>query len=412
MFKKLQNKSVFGLIGVQLFAKSTGILREIILANFFGPAQIFSDYLKLMTIGQLVSFFCSESGLTANFMKKFSIMKKRNLSFNRIRSQSKRLSFAVALIVFIFQMGYYFSVIPPNNVFWLVMIVSSIASGLVLHVNIGQIILLSHSNYISYNKSNLYRASIYFFALVPLINLFSILGAELNRLISVFSQYWNTWKTIRQKYNVQDSNSLALSLKDFNIWVFFSNNLLFVWFILFRLFFSFDQSNEIIYFTYAFILASGFDGILLKPFASFVLEKKVNSKLNSRRIIIYLSFLALGIILLSYLIAFEVINWVFGFTGKFSHADVLSIFVYFMFSLLLVFSNGIYNIILQNSFSRRRVTRAVIAKKYLLTSLGVVFFIFIFSKIFDLNMIYVMLNSVLLSLLNFYFIVSAFVKNN
>ena len=42
-------KKAASLVGVQLFSKLIGVIREIILANFFGPIVIFSDYLKLIS---------------------------------------------------------------------------------------------------------------------------------------------------------------------------------------------------------------------------------------------------------------------------------------------------------------------------------------------------------------------------
>lgn len=401
--KILKNKA-FGIIIVQLFSKVAGIFREIILANFFGSSVIFSDYLKLMTFGELVSIFCTEGGLGANLMKKFSLMHRRGNSFRKIKIQSLIILILVFILISLLQLTASIFIIKSTYDFTYVILISSITSAIVFYFNIGQVILISSSNYSNLYKSNFFRSLIYLVFLYPCISLLNVFGAAINRLIAVLSQYFFTWYAVNKKFSKNPNKSIGFSKRDFNIWVFFTNNALFLWFILIRIYFSLTTGVEIIFLSYGFILASSFDGIIIKSFSTYLLERSVNAEFNIKKSLLYLSLFTLIIYLASIFLGEYLIKIVFGFAGKFNDFEIKSIYYYFILLLTLVCTNGVNNLIFQKVFAGRRKVQFKESKKYISISL-LIFSILSFLCILNFsNLTFVILIVVSFSIINLIYI--------
>jgi hypothetical protein len=399
----IKNKA-FGIVLVQLFSKIAGIFREIILANFFGSSVIFSDFLKLMTFGELVSIFCTEGGLGANLMKKFSLMHRRGNSFRKIKIQSVLILFIVFFLVSILQFLAWKFVVKSNYNFTLIILISSLTSAIVFYFNIGQIILISSSNYSNLYKSHFFRSFIYLLFLYPCISFFNIVGAALNRLIAVLSQYFNTWYAVDKKFAGNSYKSIGFSQRDFNLWVFVTNNSLFFWFILIRVYFSFSIGVEIIFLTYGFILASSFDGVIIKSFSTYLLERSVNMKIDIKKSLFLISIFSFLIILISVFVGEYIINFIFGYTGNFNQSEIHYIYLYFILLLILVCTNGINNLVFQKIFAGRRKIQFHESKKYTITSMIAFILISILAFFEITNLTFVTLIVISFSMINLFYI--------
>ncbi len=398
-----KNKA-FGIVLVQLFSKIAGIFREIILANFFGSSVIFSDYLKLMTFGELVSIFCTEGGLGANLMKKFSLMHRRGNSFKKIKIQTILILLVVFLLISILQFFAWIFIVKSTYNFTLIILISALTSAIVFYFNIGQIILIASSNYSNLYKSNFFRSLIYLIFLYPCIYFFNILGAALNRLIAVLSQYFNTWYAVNKKFNGNTSKSLGFSKRDFNLWVFVTNNAIFFWFILMRIYFSFSVGVEIIFLTYGFILASAFDGVIIKSFSTYLLERSLNVNFNIKKSLFYISFFSLFIILISVLLGEFVIKFIFGYASDFDTNEIHFIYLYFILLLILVCTNGINNLVFQKVFAGRRKIQFYESKKYTIISMITFISISMLSFFNISNLTFVALITISFSLINLLYV--------
>lgn len=387
MITKLKGKKAIGIVIVQFFSKVLGILREIIIANFFGGSVLFSDYLKLMSYGHLIAIFYTDSGLSANLMKKFALMNKRKASFLKIRSQSLKLAVVVSIFVGVIQLIAWKFIISSTYNFSYIIILSSLASGMVFYFNIGQIILISKSNYSNLYKSTFFRSAVYVTLLYPLLFFFGILGSELNRLFSVFTQYFNSWKVVNKDINENQGKPIGMSFSDFNLWVFLTNNSIFLWFVLLRVYFSFFDGIEIIYLTYGYVLASSFDSMIIKSFSVYLLERSVNVSFNIKRTVVMVSIVSAIVILFSILFGSFAINIIFGL-GKFSQDQLLNIFYYFIVLLVLVSTNGICNLVFQKVFSGRRKIQFYHSKRYMIISLITLMIVTIFIVVFQVNHFY------------------------
>ena len=384
LVKKIIKNKAIGIVLIQVFSKITGIFREIILANFFGSSILFSDYLKLMTYGELIAIFCTEGGLGANLMKKFSLMHKRGVSFLKIKKQAIKLSFFIFFIVAVLQFFAWKVIINSTYNFTFVILISSVASAIVFYFNIGQIILLSSSNYSNLYKSNFFRSLVYLVLLYPLLFLFNVLGAALNRFFSVSSQYFNTWFVVNKKHLDGQEKLIGFSKRDFNIWVFLTNNSIFVWYVLLRVYFSLSEGVEIIFLTYGFIFALSFDGIIIKSFSTYLLERRVNVQMDIKKSVFFVALIAILVFILAVIFGKFVIELMFGFGKNFTEVELQSIYYYFILLLVLVSTNGLCNLVFQKVFSSRRKIQFYQSKRYILISL-IVFSIISIISIFNFS---------------------------
>lgn len=397
---KIKTSPVFGVVGIQLFSKLAGIVREIILANFFGPSLLFASYLKLITLGQAVSLFYSEGGLIANLMRKFSVMYKRGMSFSKIRRGAICIGIGIGVAVFILQYLYYVLYMDTEYNFLGLILISAISSSLVFYINIGQIILLSRGNYKNYNRSNFFRALIYIVILYPLISIFNVLGAEINRLVSVFSQYFNTWRVLKERKKVELKEGLSFSYKDFNLWVFLTNNSIFIWYVIFRLYCVTSSNVDIIFFTYGFLLANSIDGLLIKPLANFVLERKLNDSFDLSKVVLFL-FVAFGVsFVIAYFFGNYVLELIFNFTDKYTLLEINRIHYFFLLLLVLVFTNGINNVVFQKIFSKRRKSSLKVSRNYFLISIISIIVVFLLFRFVQFEFEFILGAVVCLSIIN------------
>ncbi|WP_442267256.1 hypothetical protein ACSIGC_06080 [Tenacibaculum sp. ZS6-P6] len=388
----LKNKAL-GLILVQVTSKIFGILREIIMANFFGSSVIFADYLKLMSYSQIISIFYSEGGLSANLMRKFSIINKRDYSFKEIKKQGLYLSFIIFAAVLIIQFLAQKYIIKSDYDFNLIILLCAITSGIVFFFNIGQIVLVSKAEYKYLYRSTFFRSFTYLVLLYPLIFVFNILGAVLDRLFSVLTQYFNTWLIINKiEKNKERKSKLKLSALDFNIWIFLTNNNIFLLYTLFRVLYSFFPGKEIIYLTYGFILSLAFDGVIIKSLSLYILERSVNSTINLINVLKKITMIGLASLLAIIFLARPIIDIVFNLNKKFSEVDVNNIHYYLIVIFILVFFNGLLNLLFQRVFSEKRNTQFFYSKRYvisILTSIIITSFIsFVFTFDFFSNLLY------------------------
>ncbi len=194
-------------------------------------------------------------------------------------------------------------------------------------------------------------------------------------------------------------------MKDFNIWVFLTNNLIFVWYVLLRIYFSFLPGVDIIYLTYGFILASSFDGVVIKSFSTYLLERAVNIKFNIKKTFIFVFLICLIAIVCVLFFGPYLIKLVFGLSEKFSESQLEEIFNYFLVLLLLVCSNGLCNLVFQKVFAGRRLYQFNEAKKYVLVSMFLFVIISFLSFIYSLPFEYLIYLTIGFSIINFFYII-------
>lgn len=404
MFKK-RDSSAYGLVFIQLFSKFAGLIRELLVANFFGTSVVFSDYLKLMTYGGIIGLFCSEGGLSANLMRKFTLMHKKDYSFSKIKRNSIIISFFIFCIVFFVQIFALQLLISTKYNFYYIIIVNSLASALVFYFNVGQIILIAKSKYKNMYKSNFYRSFIYVVILYPLIEFLGVLGLAFNRLISVTSQYFNTWRVVNSEFLKDKPAKIGLSYRDFNLWVFLTNNSIFLWFLIAKIYFSFIDGIDIIFIVYAYQLASSFDGVVIKSFSLYLLERTNNSDFNIKKTIYTVLILSFIGIALSFAFAERIIKLIFSLGSDFTESHYNSIYIYFISLLFLVCFNGITNLVFQKVFSKRREIQFKLSKTYVSISFIASLTVGVLSYInsFRLSFIYFLVG--VLSFINIVFVI-------
>ena len=224
----------------------------------------------------------------------------------------------------------------------------------------------------------------------------------MNRLISVSFQYFNTWYAVKDKHQ-ENHDKISFSIKDFNLWVFFSNNSLFLWYLILRIYFSFIEGDDIIFLTYGFVFASAFDGIIIKSFSTFILERSLNHNINLKKTILKIVVFSVITIIISYFFSENIFHLIFGKYGSFETHKIKQINSYFIVLLILVLSNGINNLVFQKVFAKRRNIQFKYSKIYISTNLFFYFIIVIISFYLDQKLNMVIAFTFFTFVINFYF---------
>ena len=370
-------KDTTKLIAAQFIAKISGLIRELILLNFFGTSAVFADYLRLLSSIDFISFFYKESGLMSNLLGKFSEFHKKKLSFDKIKQHSLIISTILFFITLIIQViaSKYFNITDYN--FWLIILINSLSSFLIFYFNIGQIIIVASSNLKEYNESIIIYSLSYATLLYPLIYLLNISGAAVNRIIAITLQYPKNWHYVNHKFSDYKQSSNGLSLSDFNIWIFLTNNSLYLWFIIIRFTSVLDVSPEIIYITYAFTFASALDGVFLKPLSIYFLERFVNSNQELSEKMRYASLIIAILSALLLTLDISSLDSTFNLISRYS--DYIKYFVPF---ISLTLSNGTLVILNQKVFaSSDKKNSFNQAKIYILISISLILVLFILCQV-------------------------------
>ena len=328
--KELFNKKSFidfsYLFFTNLLKKLFGLLREIILAFFFGSSMIYANFLLIKTVADFFSQITFGNALQANLMPKFSkiFSSKKSVNLNPVFVFTKKSSVKL----------FFLSQIVQIPLIWffdfeykLLFIFISIILGLLVSLNFFNSVFLTilqakgeFKKYSIATTINVLVSTILLYPFTLIFNLFAVVFSRLIGILTLLYKYINPLL----KYNNQ-GYSAKISLQDFNIYILILGNFANIIIILGRFFSGIDGGNTITFYTYSVVIFNAFLTAIIMNINTLVLRFISIQKGIMLTIFSSVISLLIGLILLfvfnSY--SLEIISTVFEY-GRFSSIDTIN----------------------------------------------------------------------------------------
>jgi len=238
-----------------ILQKFFGLVREPVIAFFFGSSLLYANYLLLRTVADFFSQFTVGNALKANLLPKFTKVFKKNkeMSYGKILSFSKR----TMLLLFVLSQIVQFVIIYTLNSEYTVLLifVSVLLSVSICFSFLNTIyltIMQAEGKFFSYSVATTLNAFLVAVFVYPLILFFNIFGLVISRLIGILSITYTYVIPMNKK---KSGFEVPISRKDLNIPTLILGNFANIIILSARLVSGSDGGVSITYFTYSvFIL--------------------------------------------------------------------------------------------------------------------------------------------------------------
>ncbi len=317
-------KNFLSLFSSNIIQKLFGLVREPIIAFFFGTSLIYSSYLLIKTAADFLSQLTMGESIKASMLPKFTKIynQYRIVSLKEVGSFSKRVMLYLFIISQIIQA---ILILYLDTEYTIILFCLSVLLSIILCYNFFNTIFLtimqSQGRFYRYSLISLLNPFIGIVFIYPLTFLWSIIGLALSRLIGIISL---TFAYIIPMQKSNDGYMISLTKKDFNIPVLFLGNFANITIIFTRFISGIDGSNNIAYFTYSvFILNTLLTAVINN--LNTLLLKRLSIEKNIRFILYTFSIvLTLGVLLIIFInfYAEDLISILFQ-RGAFKESDTL-----------------------------------------------------------------------------------------
>lgn len=200
MLKKLTNNSFINNVGFIFFTtigeKFFGLLRELLIAYYFGASVEYAQYLFLSIVIDLMMVAGGENVMQVNLVPRFTRIIKNYGYLNK--TQIKITAFKVggylallSLVVINAKVGIT-AVFTSQNI--VLSILLSLTLGSYFFNSIGLITQIADGNYKNYAKASIVFSFFSALLIIPFAYFFGIVGLALSRLVSISLQYFWLWK--------------------------------------------------------------------------------------------------------------------------------------------------------------------------------------------------------------------------
>ena len=330
--ERMLNKSILDFIVMflsNITKKVFGFVRELIFASIFGSSIIFSNFLLLKSVSDLLYQLTQGSALQANLLPKFSKL----YSINKEMSLSEVLNFSKGFIwkLFIVSQIVHLAIIwyiDPDNL--LLFILLSILLGIVVSFTFFSSIFLT----IMQGKGEFQRSAISTtvdmlvstFVLYPLSIFFSVLGIVISRLIGLFTFMYIYIKPMIKE--VKGPN-ISLEIKDFSISIMILGNFANIIMIFSRFVAGSDGGNNISFYYYSVVLLNILLTSVILNFNTLVL-RRLSIKKDVKLIFysVFFSFLlGIGLVYVVESFGLDIIRIIFE-RGEFTSNDSNMTYLY------------------------------------------------------------------------------------
>ena len=313
-----------------IFMKGFGFIREIILAYVFGTSLLYSFYILLRTLADILSQFTFGSALQANILPKLSkhFEMYDSVSYYNLFNFTKKSIFYIYAISQLIQLIIIFNLETEYK--YQLVLISLFLSFLVVCNFFNSIFLTvlqaegKFKDYSIANTLNLFLATLF---LYPAALIFNVIGVVISRVIGVL---FLTKKYILPILKRNPSNEVDINIKDFSLSVVLLGNL--PNFILLSSGFiaGTDGDNNIAYFNYAVVLLNVLLTAIIANINTLMLRKLSITK--EIKWLYYSLFIALGCGITLYIFANQfsvpLIDMLYH-RGAFTYSDVLQTASYF-----------------------------------------------------------------------------------
>jgi len=306
-----------------ILQKVFGLVREPVVAFFFGSNLLYANYLLLRTIADLFSQFTVGNALKANLLPKFTkvFQKYKKVYFSNVLSFSKRtiiLLFVLSQIIQFIIIWY----LDSDYTFELLIISLMLSISICLNFlnTIYLTIMQAQAKFFSYSIATTLNSFLVAVFIYPLTLLYSVFGLVLSRLIGILTltiSYVIPMNKNKVGYNVM------ISKNDLNIPTLILGNFANIIIISSRLVSGSDGGISITYYTYAVFILNALLTAIIGNISTLLL-RKFSIKKNSRFMLYSLVtsiFVGIGLVVCLEFFGFELIKFIY-MRGEFNFEDV------------------------------------------------------------------------------------------
>ena len=306
-----------------ILQKVFGLVREPIVAFFFGSSLLYANYLLLRTIADFFSQFTVGNALKANLLPKFTKVyeKYKDVSFGKVLSFSKR----TMLLLFVLSQIVQFAIIwYLDSDYTLLLVIISVLLSISICFNFLNTIYLTimqaEAKFFSYSIATTLNSFLVAVFIYPLTFFFNVFGLVISRLIGILSL---TVVYVVPMNKKKDGFDVPVSSRDLNISTLILGNFANIIIISSRLVSGSDGGVSITYYTYSvFILNALLTAVVGN--VSTLLLRKVSIKKNSMFMLYSLLisvFVGLGLVIGLEFYGYELIKLIY-MRGEFNLSDV------------------------------------------------------------------------------------------
>ena len=391
-------KDFFYMFTSNIVKKLIGFLREMILAYVFGTSLIYSFFLLLRTIPDLLSQFTFGNALQANLLPKLTkhFNANKNVSYNNLFLFTKRSLVYLFIITQVIQLIIIWQL---NTEYTLLLIVISVLLTLLVIANFFNSIFLTvlqaEGKFKQHSVGTTLNLFISTFLLYPLTFICNIFGIVFSRLIGVlFLARVYIYPIFKRK----ESNEIKIGLSDFSFSILLLGNFSSLLIMLSRFIAGTDGDNNIAYFNYSIVLLNVVLTAIIANVNTLMLRKlSINKEIKW---LVYSLLVALFFGVCLYLLAYnfsdELINFIYH-RGAFSLSDVQHTASYFRQMTIPIIILLISSVLMQPYFTLNINLHKRYSKRLsffilfcLLIVLSVLFFLDLNARERSLYLLYVM----------------------
>lgn len=324
--KALKSNSVKDFLSLffsNILQKVFGLVREPVVAFFFGSNLLYANYLLLRTIADLFSQFTVGNALKANLLPKFTkvFQKYKKVYFSNVLSFSKRTMIWLFVLSQIIQ---FVIIWYLNSDYTFELLIISFMLSVSICFNFLNTIYLTimqaQAKFFSYSVATTLNSFLVAVFIYPLTMLYSVFGLVLSRLIGILTltiSYVIPMNKKKEGYNVM------ISKKDLNIPTLILGNFANIIIISSRLISGSDGGISITYYTYAVFILNALLTAIIGNISTLLL-RKFSIKKNSRFMLYSLLtsiFVGIGLVFCLEFFGFELIKFIY-MRGEFNYEDV------------------------------------------------------------------------------------------
>lgn len=324
--KKLKSntlKDFSSLFLSNVFQKFLGLIREMIIAFFFGTSVFYSNFLVVQSVSGVFSLFTTHNSLKANFLPKFTKVFKqyKEISLKKIFSFSKRVM--VLLFIssqFIQFLAIWFLDFENTESLLLISILLSFTICLNFNNVLYLTILQAEGKFIKYSLASTLNEFVVTVFIYPLSWFLNVIGFAFVRVLGTLSILY----TYVLPMNKRESGfELELSNKDFNFPTLILGNFASLIILTSRFVSGIDGGKEIAYFTYSVFILNALLTTIIANISTLLLRQvsmNKNTLFMVYSLIISILVGILSVFGLNYF-SFELIELIF-MRGEFDIEDV------------------------------------------------------------------------------------------
>ena len=364
----------------KIFQKFLGLIREPIIAYFFGSSLLYSNYLLLRSGADFFSQFTVGNALKTNLLPKFSKLynKYSKVSLKGVFLFSKKVMIWIFVISQLIQSAIILVVDPDEKLlFFLISIVLSLSICLNFLNTVFLTIMQAMGRFVKYSKATILNSTVVTILIYPLILLVNLFGLVISNLFGILSLTIRYVLPMNKEYEGYEA---SLDRNDFNLPILVLGNFTNIIIVLTRFISGSDGSNNIAYYTYSVFILNTILTAVIGNLTTLLL-RKISIDRNNRIMLISLAvsiLVGLMLILFLYFFSYDLIE-LFFHRGKFNLLDVQKTSSYLLqlsFAFMLMF---IATTLFQPFFSLNKDV-SVKERKY-------IFLCFISSAVFSLVLI-------------------------